>query len=66
MSIQKKPVINANICIGCGTCPMLCSRTFAMGDDGIAFVQDPIGEKESDIQDAIEACPVDAISWETK
>lgn len=61
---RKKPGINESLCIGCGTCPLMCSKTFAMRNDGIAYVKDPEGESEADIQDAVEACPVDAIYWE--
>ncbi len=60
----KKPKVDPNICIGCGTCVSLCPKTFAMGDDGKSHITDPNGHSESEIQGAIDACPVAAISWE--
>lgn len=65
MNVQKKPVIDESLCIGCGTCPAMCPKAFGMRDsDGIAFVKDTIAESNNDIQDAIEACPTEAIAWE--
>jgi ferredoxin len=34
-----------------------------MQDDGKSKVVNPTGESEEKIQESIEACPVDAISW---
>ena len=64
--IKKLPQVNKITCIGCGTCPALCPKTFSMNEEGIAVVTDPEGESEAEIQEAIEACPVDAISWDEK
>ena len=61
---MKKPVVNQQTCIGCGTCSSLCSKTFALQDDGKSGVIDPSGDSEEKIQEAIDACPVEAISWE--
>lgn len=56
--------VDATTCIGCGTCPALCPRTFSINENGIAFVVNPSGESKAEIQEAIDACPVEAISWE--
>jgi len=61
---MKKPKVNQQTCIGCGTCPALCPNTFAIQDDGKAHVTNPSGDSEEEIQGAVDACPVDAISWE--
>jgi len=61
---NKKAKVDPNICIGCGTCVSLCPKSFTMGDDGKSHVTDPDGHSEQEIQGAIDACPVHAISWE--
>jgi len=61
---NRKPVVDQNTCIGCGTCVALCPNTFAMGDNGKSHVTNPDGHSEQEIQGAIDACPVAAISWE--
>lgn len=61
---MKKPVVDQDMCTGCGLCPDIASETFAMNDDGVAEVIDPQGDDEDTIQEAIDTCPVEAISWE--
>lgn len=47
-------------CIGCGLCAGICDEVFEMGDDAKAKVK---GEKEIPcVKEAIESCPVEAIS----
>jgi len=46
-------------CIGCGSCASVCPEGFEMGDDGKARVKNSSAKC---IKDAIESCPVDAIS----
>ena len=55
-------VVDKETCIGCGTCPNVCEKVFEMKEDK-AYVKE--GEENStdpDVKEAIEACPVDAIS----
>ena len=47
-------------CIGCGACVSACVELFEMGDDGKAKVKS--NEDSKCIKEAIEVCPVDAIS----
>lgn len=61
---MKKPVVDQEKCIGCGTCPVLCPKTFELRDDGKAYVKNPVGDPEGEIQNTIDSCPVQAISWE--
>lgn len=60
----KKPVVDEDMCTGCGLCPDIAPGTFAMNDDGVAEVIDPQGDDEDAIQESIDTCPVEAISWE--
>ena len=60
---MKNIKIDASACIGCGTCAALAGKSFKMEDDGKAHVLNPVGDTEEAIQNAIDSCPVSAISW---
>jgi len=62
--MAKKPVVDREICTSCGLCNELAPNTFELDDEEIAYVKDPAGDSEEDIQEAIDGCPVEAISWE--
>jgi len=47
-------------CIGCGLCASTCAEVFEMGDDDKAKVKEQ--KKLPCVKEAIESCPVDAIS----
>lgn len=55
--------IDADVCTGCGACVDNCPDVFVMGDDDVAKVSNPEGAGEAQIQDAIDGCPVEAITW---
>lgn len=61
--MAKKPVVNKDKCIGCGTCVALASKSFKM-DEGKSVAIDPAGDDEETIQFAIDSCSVGAISWQ--
>ena len=63
---MKVPVVDQDTCTGCDLCPDIASDTFALNDDGVAEVTNPQGNDEDTIQEAIDSCPVSAISWEDK
>lgn len=59
-----KAVVDQDLCIGCGLCCGLCPDVFRMNDEGKSEVyQEDAGENRGLVQEAIEACPVSAISW---
>jgi ferredoxin len=60
---MKKAKVDKSKCIGCGTCVALAGKSFKLGEDGKAQPIDPAGDEESTIQNAIDSCPVGAISW---
>lgn len=57
------PKINKETCIGCGTCESICPEVFKVGDEGKAEVLpgDHAALKDK-IKEAVEACPVEAIT----
>lgn len=61
-----KPVVDRDLCIGCGLCEEECPEIFRMDDTGIAYVLtlNPGHEQLGDINECIELCPVAAISLE--
>ncbi len=55
------PVVDADLCTGCGLCTQIAENTFAMNDDGVAVVSNPTGDDADTIQEAIDSCPLEAI-----
>jgi ferredoxin len=53
--------IDKNLCIGCGTCVAIASKSFKLGVDGKAEVIEPMGDEKKIIKEAIDSCPVSAI-----
>lgn len=70
---MKKIKIDKEKCIGCGLCASIAEEIFKMNDDGKAEtikgsekVKDPACRQagfEKKTQEAIDNCPVTAISW---
>ncbi|MEA2020318.1 MAG: ferredoxin [Patescibacteria group bacterium] len=60
---DRKLKIDKELCIGCGLCTVIAGKTFELGEDGKAVIADPQGNSEDEIQEAINSCPVSAISW---
>jgi len=59
---MKKPKVDQNLCIGCGLCETVYPEVFKLGKN---FKADAVGECEDEekCQEAIDSCPVTAISW---
>lgn len=62
--MAKKPHVNQDECTGCENCVDLCPGVFRLNDDMVAEVHNPSGATEEEIQEAIDSCPVECISWE--
>ena len=62
---MKKVKIDESTCIGCGTCVALCPEVFELGEDGktkVKLQNSKTPKLQAEIDEAIEVCPVKAIS----
>ena len=60
---MRIPVVNQDECTGCELCCDTAPNTFRLNDEGISEVISPPGDDEETIQQAIDDCPVECISW---
>ena len=58
---MAKPVVDAELCIGCGACVGVCAEVFEMKDDK-AIVIGADKCSTCNCEEAVSSCPVDAIS----
>jgi ferredoxin len=63
---MAKVIVDKEKCIGCGTCVSLCPDCFKLGEDNKAEVIKSDCERGEgcNLKEAVESCPVDAISVE--
>jgi ferredoxin len=62
--MAKRPVIDQEACTGCGTCSAIAEDCFELNEETEkAFVKASCSSSEADIQEAIDTCPEEAISW---
>ncbi|EKE20229.1 MAG: hypothetical protein ACD_8C00036G0003 [uncultured bacterium] len=59
---MSKAIVNEDLCIGCGTCESLCASVFKIEDGKSHVIADECGD--CDCQEAVDSCPVNAISLE--
>lgn len=60
-----KATVDQDVCIGCGMCTGIAPNHFQMNDAGKAEAFQEAADAEKDqVQQAIDSCPVGAISWE--
>ena len=58
-----KMTVDKNACIGCGACVGTCDKVCGFEDNYAEVIVDEIPEDlKEDAMDALEGCPVDAIS----
>ncbi len=62
--MARKPYVDQDVCISCRLCVETVPEVFRMNEDDLAEVFDPLGAPEEKIQEAIDGCPVNCISWE--
>lgn len=58
-TIREFPVINNDLCVGCGSCVDICPKGAIQVIDGIAVIN---RDKCKKCRICVNACPVDAIS----
>lgn len=61
--MAKLPQVDKEKCIGCGTCVALAPKTFRLDSGGKAEVVESPQDAEETIKEAVESCPVEAISF---
>jgi len=59
---MANPTVDKDLCVGCGLCSQVCPDVFEMTADGKADVIDGADMSAACIQDAVDQCPVTAIS----
>ena len=62
--ILKVPIVDKSKCQGYSVCAGIAPDVFELDEKGKSCVRNPKGTNEQTIQDAIDGCPVHAISWE--
>lgn len=62
---MAKVVIDQDECTGCESCVEICPEVFAFDEEAeVAYVIQEEGGPEEKIQEAIDSCPGECISWE--
>jgi len=54
--------VDKDLCTGCGLCAQICPEVFEIGDDGYAHVIEGADETLPCVGEAMDQCPVGAIS----
>ena len=63
---MKKINLNKTSCIGCGACVAICGDHFEFDDNGLSSIIKQLdGEPSSELLEAIDSCPTNAISLVT-
>jgi ferredoxin len=61
--MPRIPFVDSDLCTGCELCVETVPDVFQMEGD-VATVTDPEGASEEEIQEAVDNCPVEAITWQ--
>lgn len=62
-ALKRKPIVSS-ACIGCSACVAISGDVFELNDEGYSTVLELEDYEGKDVDDAIIACPVNAISWD--
>lgn len=57
---MSKPIVNEELCIGCGTCETLCPKVFRVENGKSKVLSADCAS--CNCQEAVDSCPVKAIS----
>ncbi|MFH1217985.1 MAG: ferredoxin [Pseudomonadota bacterium] len=60
---MKKPIVDEELCIGCGVCAEFCPEVFEIRDEK-SWVVGPDKCSTCDCEEAADSCPVSAIEFE--
>lgn len=62
----KKLLIDTEVCIACGNCETSCPEVFKVDHEKnhAVVITDDYEKYTAKIEDAIDECPVQAISWQ--
>lgn len=60
----RAPYVNET-CIGCSACVAISPDVYDLNDDGLSVVKELANYEDLSVDDSIQACPVNAISWKS-
>ncbi|MFI3260613.1 MAG: ferredoxin [bacterium] len=63
---MKNLILNEDACIGCGCCIAIDPDHFDFNEDGLAKVINTENIETNSVINAVESCPVAAISFESE
>ncbi len=58
-----KVVVDKTKCIGCGTCVAIAPQSFKL-EGATVVALEPLGDSEEQVKEAVDSCPVDALTVE--
>jgi ferredoxin len=61
--MAKIPYVDKENCTACGVCVDALPDVFALDDEGYAYVHNPNGATEEEIQEIMDTCPGLCIHW---
>ena len=59
---MANPAVDKDLCVGCALCAQVCAEVVEMGADEVAQVKADADLNSACIQDAVDQCPVGAIT----